>query len=323
MARPLRIQYENACYHVTCRGNGRQNIFLSDSDRRIFLELLARSVEIYQVRLMAYVLMSTHFDLIVKTPRGNLQELMRHFNISYTASFNKRHGRSGHLYQGRYKAFLIDADSYLLEVSRYLHLNPIHTKQLAAWDEEQKRQYLKDYRWSSYPDYISSPRHPFLSLSEVLGCFKENRSAYQAFVEEGIRGAENPLEKGKGHGIVGDAPFIKGILKYTRIAPTREQPEARKVVSLIEPERVLHAVMRRFRTTREDIVRNRYRGPARSFAMELLYRHAGMNQREIGELMGVDYSSVSVARKRLRDLLTTDDKLKKQFHAAEGALSQE
>src|SRR5208283_1692920 len=152
MARPLRIQYENACYHVTCRGNGRQHIFLADFDRTTFLELLARSVEIYQVRLIAFVLMTNHFHLVVKTPHANLQKLMRHFNISYTAYVNKRHGRSGHLYQGRYKAFLIDADSYLLEVSRYLHLNPVHTAQHVHSTEEQKREYLRSYRWSSYPD---------------------------------------------------------------------------------------------------------------------------------------------------------------------------
>jgi REP element-mobilizing transposase RayT len=88
MARPLRIQYENACYHVTCKGNGRQQIFLADVDRTKFLELLARSVETYQVRLIAFVLMTDHFHLVVKTPHANLQELMRHFNISYTAYFN-------------------------------------------------------------------------------------------------------------------------------------------------------------------------------------------------------------------------------------------
>ncbi len=322
MARPLRIQYENACYHVTCRGNGRRQIFLTDFDRKKFLELLARSLEIYQVRLLAFVLMTNHFHLIVRTPRANLKDLMRHFNISYTSHFNKRHRRSGHLYQGRYKAFLIDADSYLLAVSRYLHLNPVHTKQLVNSNEEQRRDHLRAYQWSSYPDYISSPRYPFLSLDEVLGHFRGDRLSYREFVEEGIGLGEKPLEKAKGHGIVGDAAFIKDMLKQASIKPRREQPEARRAVSQAAPERVLLAVIKLLRTTREDVLKNRSRGPARSIAMELLYRFAAMNQREIGELMGVDYSSVSVARKRLRDMLAADDRLKKQFHALEDALSQ-
>jgi len=323
MARPLRIQYENACYHVTCRGNARQQIFLADFDRKKFLELFARSVETYRVHLLAFVLMINHFHLIVKTPLANLQEFMRHFNISYTAYFNKKHRRSGHLYQGRYKAFLIDADSYLLEVSRYLHLNPVHTKQVVSSTEEQKREYLRSYQWSSYPDYISSSRYPFVALDEVLGYFKGDRLSYRDFVEEGIPLSEKPLEKGKGHGIVGDATFIKDMLKKTTMKPTREQPSARRAISQVEPERVLQAVSKRFRTTREEILTSRYRGPARSIAMELLYRYAGMNQREIGELMGLDYSSISVARKRLRDILAADNRLKKQFSALENGLSQE
>lgn len=322
MARPLRIQYENACYHVTCRGNGQQQIFLADFDRTKFLELLARSVETYRVRLIAFVLMTNHFHLVVKTPHANLQELMRHFNISYTAYFNKRHGRSGHLYQGRYKAFLIDADSYLLEVSRYLHLNPVHTIQLANSTEEQAREYLRNYQWSSYPDYISSRRYPFLALDEVLGYFKGDRLSYRNFVEEGISHSENPLEKGKGHGIIADAAFIKDMLKQARVTPQREQPAARRAIAQVEPERVLLTVMKRFRTKREEILKSRHRGPARSIAMELLYRYAGMNQREIGELMGVDYSTVSVTRKRLRDMLAANDRLKKRFHTVEDALSQ-
>ena len=112
MARPLRIQYPGACYHVTCRGNERRKIFRDDQDRKGFLERLALSLEIYEVSLLCYVLMDTHFHLLVMTPKGNLAEFMRHFNVSYTSAFNRRHRRVGHLYQGRYKAFLIDADTY-------------------------------------------------------------------------------------------------------------------------------------------------------------------------------------------------------------------
>jgi REP element-mobilizing transposase RayT len=297
MARPLRIQYENAYYHVTCRGNGRQHIFLADYDRRKFLDLLVRSLQSYQAHVLAFVLMINHFHLLVKTPQANLQGFMRHFNISYTAYFNKRHRRSGHLYQGRYKAFLIDADSYLLEVSRYLHLNPVRIKELTNFSEEHKKDYLRNYQWSSYPGYLSS-RHSFLSLDEVLGHFKGDTAAYRDFVEDGISLSQKPLDKGKGHGIVGDGTFIKNVLKQARIRLTREQPAARKAVSQVDPERVLLAVSKHFRAIREEFLKPRYRGPARSVAMELLYRYAGMNQREIAELMNIDYSTVSVGEKK-------------------------
>ena len=115
MARALRIFYPNAVYHVTCRGNDRKNIFRDDRDRRLFLEKLKTSMEIYGVKVQAYVLMSNHFHLIVETPKANLSDFMRHFNIAYTGAYNRRHKRVGHLYQGRYKAILVDKDSYLLD----------------------------------------------------------------------------------------------------------------------------------------------------------------------------------------------------------------
>src|SRR5512134_1186294 len=131
MARPLRISYPNAFYHVTCRGNDRRVIFRDDHDRARFLERLRSALDIFGVRLHAYVLMSNHFHLIVETPKANLSEFMRQFNISYTAYFNRRHRRIGHLYQGRFKAIVVDQDSYLLELSRYVHLNPIRVRRQA------------------------------------------------------------------------------------------------------------------------------------------------------------------------------------------------
>ncbi|NLN40280.1 MAG: hypothetical protein GX155_11910 [Smithella sp.] len=107
MTRPLRIQYPDAYYHVTCRGNDGRKIFRNHDDHNIFFELLARSLDIYSVELGAYALMPNHFHFLVRTPKGNLSEFMRHFNISYTGAFNRKYRRSGHLYQGRYKLFLI------------------------------------------------------------------------------------------------------------------------------------------------------------------------------------------------------------------------
>jgi putative transposase len=114
MARPLRISYPNAFYHVTCRGNDQRAIFRDDYDRTRFLAQLESALEIFSVGLHAYVLMSNHFHIIVETPKANLSEFMRQFNISYTGYYNRRHGRVGHLYQGRFKAIVVDKDSYLL-----------------------------------------------------------------------------------------------------------------------------------------------------------------------------------------------------------------
>ena len=135
-----------------------RSIFSSDADRSAFLDLLGRSSDIYQTEILAYVLMSNHFHLLVKTPLGNLQEFMRHFNISYTGWYNRRHRRSGHLYQGRYHAFLIDADNYLKEVSRYIHLNPVKIKQAGAQDAAAQRKSAARLPLEQLP-WVSFPRH--------------------------------------------------------------------------------------------------------------------------------------------------------------------
>lgn len=123
MARPLRLVYPGALYHITARGNERKEIFRSDDDRSAFLSILAQAVERYRLILHAYVLMSNHYHLLLETEEGNLPLAIRHLNGLYTGYFNRSHRRVGHLFQGRYKAILIEKESYLLELSRYIHLN--------------------------------------------------------------------------------------------------------------------------------------------------------------------------------------------------------
>jgi REP element-mobilizing transposase RayT len=313
MARPLRIQYENGYYHVTCRGNARDDIFVDDTDRNAFLELLARSAEIYQVDILAFVLMTNHFHIVIKTPLANLQEFMRHFNISYTSWFNHRHHRVGHLYQGRYKSFVIDADNYLMEVSRYVHLNPVRIKKNEILPVKDRRKHLRNYQWSSYPDYIrETTRYSWLNRQEVLGYFRDDnpggRKAYARFVESGLSlDIPTPLEKGKGHGIIGDKSFIEKIsARYFKSMEKREVPALRKIEQQINPGRILDAVAVVSGAEKPAFLARGYQGIARGLAMELLYRHGGLSQREIGELMGIDYSSVSVGRKRFRSLTEQD-----------------
>lgn len=320
MARPLRIQYENAVYHVTCRGNAQQDIFADDRDRSRFISLLQRSSEIYQVNVAAFVLMRNHFHLLVRTPRANLQEFMRHFNISYTSAFNRRHDRTGHLYQGRYKSFLVDADSYLLEVSRYIHLNPVRVMPEAS--PEERKRYIREYRWSSYPDYIGrKDRYPFLAVGDVLDVFHADRRnaqrSYRSFVEKAFTSSlPNPLEQGKGHGIVGEKGFLEKVassLMPARGNRRREAPQTRRLTEQTQPGRIIHVVSLFYGMTGEEILNKKNRGESRHVLIELLYRYGGMNGREIGRMLGIDYSTVSVARKRLSEKMERDKKVKQRF----------
>ena len=141
MTRPLRIQYSGAFYHITSRGNERRDVFRSKADRERFLFYLAIATERYHARIHVYCLMSNHYHLLLETPEGNLSQIMRHINGAYTTYFNTKRKRAGHLFQGRYKAILVEADEYATHLSRYIHLNPIRAGMVSV---------PEDYTWSSY-----------------------------------------------------------------------------------------------------------------------------------------------------------------------------
>ena len=144
----------NGYYHVMNRGNNRQDIFLIEKDRKAFMEMLADSCEIYQVNLVAYVLMSNHLHLLVHTARANLSKFMRHFQVTYTVRFNRHHPRSGHVFQGRFKSLLVQADEYLLPLSRHIHLNPVRLWRFENADVATKTRCLKKFPWSSFANQL-------------------------------------------------------------------------------------------------------------------------------------------------------------------------
>lgn len=330
MARPLRIQYPGAFYHVTCRGNERRSIFVDDRDRSSFLDRLSLSLETFSGTLHSYVLMENHFHLILETPLANLSELMRHFNVAYTVWYNRRHNRPGHLYQGRYKAILIEADAYLMELSRYVHLNPVKVKSVVDMGGKEKVKYLMSYRWSSLKGFLDpKKREPFVSYGSVLDCFGgdngRGRKAYRVFVQKGIADETGDLwSQVKGQLILGRKGFVQDI-KERFIYPKkqyREQPSGKRLSYYIEPGRILDIVSRHTNKSLEEIRRKGKWSVERAMAIELLYRHSRMNQREIGALMGnIDYSAVSQTRKRFRERLKKDENLAELFIRIEKQLA--
>ena len=166
MARPLRIEYPGAVYHVTSRGNEKKAVFKSDQDRTNFLNTLQHVNKRYNWICHAYCLMDNHYHLLIETPDGNLSIGMRQLNGVYTQLFNKLHGRTGHLFQGRYKAILIQKDSHLLEVCRYVVLNPVRANMVEAPGA---------WKWSSYRAIVGMEAvHPCLTKDWVLGQFSGN-----------------------------------------------------------------------------------------------------------------------------------------------------
>ena len=204
MARPLRIEFADALYHVTARGNGRGEIFVDDEDRQRFLSALAATVTRLGWLCHAYCLMDKHYHLLIETPTASLSQGMRQINGTYTQSFNRRHGRVGHVLQGRFKAILVERESYLLELCRYIVLNPVR----AGLVKEAGR-----YPWSSYRATAGLEAAPaWLMVDWVLSQFGRQRAAarrkYEAFVHEG-KGASSPWSALRGQVLLGSEQFVQ------------------------------------------------------------------------------------------------------------------
>ncbi|PKN71601.1 MAG: hypothetical protein CVU43_18180 [Chloroflexi bacterium HGW-Chloroflexi-5] len=329
MTRPLRIQYPDAFYHVTCRGNEQREIFRDKDDRDMFLKMLARSIDIFAIQLAAYACLPNHFHLLVCTPKANLSEFMRHFNISYTGAFNRKYLRSGHLYHGRYKAFLIDADNYLLEVSRYIHLNPLRMKSKEPQEKRWQDLLLSDD--TSLSGYFSPrSRIEFVNYRIVLDYFSgDNRKStneYIKFVEEGFRAdMKSPLEKGRGTGIIGKDDFVEEIKQlFGKDKETyREQPALRELEKAITPDELINRFAKLVEMKREELTKKGLQSTERAMLMELLYRFCHTTQPEIGRLLGgIDYSAVSRARKRVLLKIKNEPELREKFNQFQNKLGQ-
>ena len=210
MARPLRIQFPGAFYHVTSRGNERKAIFRNDRDRQKFLSYLESAHESYGARVHVFCLMENHYHLLLETPRGNLSQILHHVNGAYTTYYNVKRRCSGHLFQGRYRALLVEKESYCQELSRYIHLNPVR----AALVKEPE-----DHVWSSYSAYIGLERKSsWLKTSLILSYFSLDVPAaqkkYRGFVEEGVKvPMRNPLDDVYASTFLGSESFINRIWK--------------------------------------------------------------------------------------------------------------
>lgn len=211
MARPLRIEYPGAVYHVTSRGNARRPIFKEDGDRGLFLATLARVNKRYHWLCHAYCLMTNHYHLVVETAEGNLSKGMRRLNGVYTQTYNRKHGTEGHVFQGRYKAILVQKESHLLEVCRYVVLNPVRAKAVERPEE---------WKWSSYAGTggLKTP-HLCLTTGWILGQMGKKRAEaeqrYRAFVKAG-RGAESIWKQVKGQALLGEQDFVTRLRSYVR-----------------------------------------------------------------------------------------------------------
>jgi putative transposase len=276
MARPLRIQYDGALCHITSRGNARKAIYRDEEDRRIFLDILFNVNKRYNWICHAYCLMNNHYHLIIETPDGNLSKGARQLNGVYTQKYNRRHHKVGHIFQGRYKAILIEKESHLLEVCRYVVLNPVRAKAVTRPEE---------WRWSSYRGTSGMEKpHPCLTTDWILGQFGTRKGQaekkYREFVEAG-KGEVTIWKKAKGGSILGGDEFIETLMAYIKgQRDIREIPRSQRYIKRPGLEEIFSGEAVNKKSKRDMKIR------------EAAEMH-GYSQKEVADYLGLHYSTIS------------------------------
>lgn len=300
MARPLRIEYPGAHYHVINRGNAGETIFISNRDREKFLQYLEMAVERFGIILHSYCLMSNHYHLLIETPQANLSSTIQWLNVSYATYFNKKRNRQGHLFQGRFKAILVEADEYLTQVSRYIHLNPVKAKIVES---------PQDYVWSSYSTIIGKHKKPDwldISLLEYFGRRKQSAiKSYRTFVEDAdVETLVNPDSQSVAGCILGDTDFVRWI-QDTFLSDDRDDrdiPQLKKLKPVIPLERIIEAVVNVMGGSAVDIiVKGRKRNHPREVAIFLSVRLSNKSCAELGRYFGgISGSAIALCAKQCK-----------------------
>lgn len=178
MGRKFLIWYPGASYHVTTRGNNKRDIFLDDQDRKVYLSALSESIKKYKCILECYCLMTNHTHLLITTTESKISDAMRILDLKYTKYFNRKYDLIGHLFQGRFSAELIDNNAYIVEASKYIHLNPVKAKIVSA---------PEDYKWSSYGVYINAKKNTAVNTEKILSCFGNSKNTYKLYIERFLK----------------------------------------------------------------------------------------------------------------------------------------
>ncbi len=312
MSRPLRIQYPGAWYHVMNRGQRGESIFKDKDDYFSFIDLLKDVVDVWNANIAAYCLMSNHYHLLIQTPDANLSRCMRHINGVYTQYFNRTHSIDGHLFRGRYKSILVESDSYLLELLRYIHRNPLEAGLVDRLDS---------YNWSSHKGYLSfANKWDWLHKNYVLNIFSgnktESRKRYKEFVQKQTPEQINQiLGRRKWPSVLGSAGFVDWV-KETFFNQKRhiEVPESKSLAP--EVAKIKEMVSKAYGIKEEDLFRSKrgVRNEARNTAIYLLRQLRGSKLEEIGrEFCISNYSTVSTIIEQKKNNVVKDRKLNRRI----------
>jgi REP-associated tyrosine transposase len=316
MARPVRVEYENAVYHVTARGNERKEIFRDDDDRQRFLETLSETVERFGVVIHAYCLMPNYYHLLYQTPRANLSDSAGWLQGTYSIRFNRRHRRSGHLFQGRFKAHLLEADSYARQLIKYIHLNPVRPKDKRRPISVRRRRELSRYPWSSHRAYagVHATEPPDWLCTEWLSYFGRTYTAAQAEYRDQVdrmfgHVAVSPWKDLRGGLVLGSDAFWN---KACRLMGESESEEEIRWSRRADAQSIAEQISRLVAVQTD-----------RRIAIWLQVRHGGRRVTDVAKENGYsDSSGVYRVVKRLEASAKLDPELEHQLQSLRGQLSE-
>ncbi len=310
MPRPPRLEYEGAVYHLTSRGNGRQIIFQEDADRQHFLAQLQDNLETFDVGLHAFVLMTNHYHLLVRTRRANLSRFAQRLNTSYALYYRYKHNRPGHLFQGRYNAKLVDGDTYLQGLTRYIHLNPVKTAEAKHLNVKARIAQLSSYRWSSYPGYVYSAQVlPWIDYSILKShgrSWSEARQRYRRYVESMVISNDESLQQAMAANpyALGDESFVQSVEE--EFTTRKQGTDIDRDLALPRGGMALDDIDMRVATAyhvpRERLCMHGHAAKeSKMAAVEIAARLSGLTQREIGRHYGgISSSAVAMIRSKVR-----------------------
>lgn len=303
MSRPLRMDYPDTFYHVLSRGNEKRDIYYDERDYFRFLDCLEQMVGRFNLEIHAYVLMKNHYHLLIRTKEANLSQAIQWLGVSYSVWFNRRHERSGHLFQGRFKSFLIEDDRYFIAMCHYIHGNPFRAGLVRR---------LWDYRWSSYRNYVDQRfKVPWLTVDLVLEMYGGSQKQFLKAQEISLCGDENILNELK-HGLyLGSEEFGQLCLERVKRESYREQPQGRLLFRQRDIRIIALKILERLgEKNPESVLKVRkHRCYNRDVAIYILYQLGVYRNEEIGNVFGVGYTAIPGAVKRARAYLDKDQRL--------------
>ncbi len=319
MARPLRIQYPGAFYHITGKGNEGRRIFSSPADYLKFKEYLLEARDKFHTKVHAYILLPDAYQLILETREANLSRFMHHLAGSYTTYFNSKRGLAGRVFQGRYKAILIDEKSLLLELSRHMHLDPVKARLVKK---------LEEYKYSSYGAYVLKERQELVAIEAVLGTLSSDsgkaRRKYREFVEHGLEEkTANPLQKVYNQAIAGSPSFVKKVAARVDREEAGRKSTSRRTTArqASRLELILAAVSSYFKVPSRSLLTGK--SMARNLAIYLAKRYTGLTNNEIGKRFGnITYSAVSRVAGRVEQRKARDTTFQTHLNGIEERLDK-